>query len=579
MRVRSIGLKDFMSHKHTEVTLPESGVVVVTGPNGAGKSALVESVAMAGWGKTLRGTRPWAHDGANDANVKLAVDGLLITRNADNPRLRWAIQEDGTEAGAVFDSLLRLGAKHVAGAVGTFENTTKAQEALERLIGPFDVWRRGCAFSASDAAHFSTATDTERKRLLEAILQLDRFDVALGLCRNKLKAFADGVSKRTHEIQRMRDRLVSEELRLLDAQRQAQADLDALPPALPDPPMDERARVGAMLVTLRTNERNEKQRRDDAMRAEANFNSQISQGRRELERLAVDSCPTCLQPIPAALREDARKQILLEDADLRSKAAEKKRQYKSACDALEELSEEAQALEARNRKLTWDVEQHDERRRLRETAITAHKAAQQRAVEIADNVARLGVDIKNGQATFDEMKKELVELEQVEIVLGFRGVRAHLLQQSLAAISAIANARLQMLGLEDLTVDLLPYKEQKTAGVVDAISIVVGGAGGGLGYKAASAGERRRIDFALLLGLSEVASGSTGRRNSTLFFDELFDALDSDGVNAVARALEDLAAERCIVVITHNDELAARIRAVKRIVIDNGTIGDANGTT
>ena len=42
-------------------------------------------------------------------------------------------------------------------------------------------------FSAQDAAHFTNATDGERKRLLEQLLGLDKFDVALTKCRLELK--------------------------------------------------------------------------------------------------------------------------------------------------------------------------------------------------------------------------------------------------------------------------------------------------------------------------------------------------------------------------------------------------------
>ena len=58
MNVHEIRLTGFMSHDDTAVALPDRGLVVLTGDNGAGKSSLIEAVAVALWGKTLRGTDP-----------------------------------------------------------------------------------------------------------------------------------------------------------------------------------------------------------------------------------------------------------------------------------------------------------------------------------------------------------------------------------------------------------------------------------------------------------------------------------------------------------------------------------------
>jgi DNA repair exonuclease SbcCD ATPase subunit len=170
-------------------------------------------------------------------------------------------------------------------------------------------------------------------------------------------------------------------------------------------------------------------------------------------------------------------------------------------------------------------------------------------------------------------EKQLEEhtLWAVEEVLGLKGVRAHVLGHALQGVEAVANTWLPRLGMAGLSVQLRPYTENKGGGMNESISVVLQGAGGGK-YKGASGGERRRVDLAILLGLCEVASAASGRTDSTLWFDELFDALDSDGVQAVVEALVDLSSERCIVVVTHNDNLAARIPAAMRWTIKNGQV-------
>ena len=108
--------------------------------------------------------------------------------------------------------------------------------------------------------------------------------------------------------------------------------------------------------------------------------------------------------------------------------------------------------------------------------------------------------------------------------------------------------------------------------MADAISLDVEGAGGGYGYRAASGGERRRLDIALLLALSDVAGVVADAAPGTLWVDEAFDSLDSRGVAVVVEALTALAESRCVVVITHSEELAQAIPAVQRMRVSLGRV-------
>ena len=75
------------------------------------------------------------------------------------------------------------------------------------------------------------------------------------------------------------------------------------------------------------------------------------------------------------------------------------------------------------------------------------------------------------------------------------------------------------------------------------------------------------------MALAEVAQAAQGAKDGgTVFFDEVFDALDADGIDAVARVLVDLSMERCVVVISHNPALAARLDPTLHLAVDKGTI-------
>jgi DNA repair exonuclease SbcCD ATPase subunit len=575
MRVRGMRLEGFMSHRLTTVKFPERGLVVVQGPNGAGKSSLVEAVAFARSGKTLRGTPPWSGD---SGDVTVACDGLRIerTRTKGKGHLYWTPVDDGSEAGNALDAVYRLGGvAPVNTDNGQFkwESNTHAQEGLEKVIGGYDVWRRSCVFSSSDAAHFTLATDGERKRLLETVLGLDRFDVALEACRADLSGVRKAIQGVEMDAAKATSAVEFAEGNIPNLERAAQEAEAAVPPDVDVPPA---ADVTKLQEALRGREAwmAERSRRVDRdNRAVATAEAELRRRTAELARLSVGACSACGQAIPHDLVAHQQEGVkAAEEAAGKVKAAAEATRA-ALDDEAAEAQEDIGILRQKLSDLTERRRAGERNRATRLAAEAALKSARDRLASARADLGRLRAEAEEARGRVAAAGADLGVLEAVEAVLGLRGVRAHVLGESLSGISAVANSWLPRLGRADLAVELKPYSEKKTGGVTDAISIEVTGAGNGYGYRGCSAGERRRVDVALLLGMGEVATAALGMGGgATLFFDELFDGLDADGVQAAAQALADLARDRCVVVITHNDDLAAQVAADLRLRVEGGEI-------
>ncbi len=143
-----LSIKNYPPHQDTVLRLPDAGLVVVQGENGSGKSTLAEAYAAALWGKCLRGASPWRSE---DCELSVTLPGLHVERTPT--------------------SLLLSG----HGAL----KPSKKQPEVTALVGEFTTWQRTRVFDADLTARFGAESDSERKRLIEKLLGLERFDEAL----------------------------------------------------------------------------------------------------------------------------------------------------------------------------------------------------------------------------------------------------------------------------------------------------------------------------------------------------------------------------------------------------------------
>ncbi len=564
--VRQIELRDLMIHEHTTIDLPERGIVLVTGPNGSGKSSLIECVAVALWGKTLRGTPAWV-DGAKTSlsRAKLA-DGLCVERKRVGARGRIDLEFRREHGDQTIQPV--------------YETTSKAQDALEDIIGPFDVWRRGHVFSSADAAHFSLASDAERKRLLESMLGIDNFDHALEECRADLREASSACVNCRSTISLTEAKLESERQRLADAEKHLASVSEPSAVGVGYAALGSLTALDKDIADTRQAIQKAQHRLRLADRAGVQHEAEANQCDTTLGKLHDSTCPTCSQVIPPELRE----QLRIQASAARGRASAAREAARASCagvqDEIADLEGELAELQAQRSRLS----EAQTRERLANAARKEREKRIEQARKTVDEarvrIAELEANLRDARANYAAQIVEVDTLTAVESVLGLRGVRANILSRALGGLDMVANSWLMRLGLSGLSARLRSYSEKKSGGVTDAISIEVLGAGGGHGYKAASAGERRRIDLALMLAIAEIAAAAQGRQVGTLFFDETFDHLDVAGVQALLAALDDLSRERCVVVITHSDILARAVRPVRRIELADGLVitdGDVEG--
>jgi len=166
MKLLHLHLEDFATYKKLSYPAQE-GLTLVTGDNGAGKSSLIEGLVFALYGETVRGSSP-----GDNCIAEVIIEG----KAGFKARVHRAKKDGKTKLSLAVDDKILTGA-----------TTTETQGKINAAFGPMDRFVATTVFSREFMARFGTATDKERKALIESILGLGQFDMALATARLSLK--------------------------------------------------------------------------------------------------------------------------------------------------------------------------------------------------------------------------------------------------------------------------------------------------------------------------------------------------------------------------------------------------------
>ena len=86
-------------------------------------------------------------------------------------------------------------------------------------------------------------------------------------------------------------------------------------------------------------------------------------------------------------------------------------------------------------------------------------------------------------------------------------------------------------------------------------------------YISLSGGEKRKVNLSVLLALKDLLLLTDSEQSDLLFFDEVAENLDEEGVNGLHQLLQQIKLEKTVFVITHNKYLKTLLDSSKRISI------------
>ena len=86
-------------------------------------------------------------------------------------------------------------------------------------------------------------------------------------------------------------------------------------------------------------------------------------------------------------------------------------------------------------------------------------------------------------------------------------------------------------------------------------------------YISLSGGEKRKVNLAVLLALKDLLLLTDTEQSNLLFFDEVAENLDEEGVNGLYQLLQQIKQDKTVFVVTHNKHLKTLLDSSKRISI------------
>lgn len=217
MRPLHLSLRDFKSHRHTELPLAGVRAASITGANGAGKSSMLDAIVYALYGPSGLGLRADAivREGADAATVSLVFSVAGVTYRIVRTRrisgktvldLQQQFVPTG-EPGEYLDNAWN------PLTMGTVDDT---QRAIEQLVGAnVDTFMRSAFIGQGDAARFAKATPADRKATLVQALDLEQYPPLAQAARDHARGEAQKLAaaqQRIDDLARQLDGRTTEEL-------------------------------------------------------------------------------------------------------------------------------------------------------------------------------------------------------------------------------------------------------------------------------------------------------------------------------------------------------------------------------
>lgn len=487
--------------------------------------------------------------------------------------------------------------------------------AIEDVLGmDYRAFVNSIAFGArDDVKSFFSATDTERKAVLDKLLGMEMYAAAQVRSRKRLVEVSEELAVGERKRATLASRIEEQELALAGLSVIEEFDADFVwkrARMLHQLSAIQQERIEAAVAEAQEGVESEELAASSAREAYEEAQQAYRLERRNLEgkrRAKAEergartadanaaqeaiarwgklkgNCPTCEQPVSKTLKLRSERAALQTRDAARDDAAAIQRAEATLGEALGALREpippDLPALAAAKGVLQeWNSDLRAWKREVagRAAAVTVAQQECERAAgrreAVVERIARLREELAESVSEDASVQVVADRLEFWVEGFGPGGLRSFLIENEIPEINRVATHYAQRLLGNGAQVRLSATRQLKGGGAREELGIEAVIPGCTITYAGASKGQRKRLDLAILLAFREIVGRRFAKGFDQLFADELFDGLDDAGEDSVIELLREISTTCPVTLVTHSDALKA---AADRLLVVHHTSGIA----
>lgn len=552
--VKRVRFKNFRSYgnQFTEVDLIRNKTTVVTATNGAGKSSILMAIEFGLFGKVSNGIpKPDLVNTINKKDCLVEVEceslGRLIT-------VRRGIKP------AIFEVIIDGKLVDQDAAVRDY------QKRFEEDVLGFNPnsFRQIVSVSGGSYTPFLLQTAGQRRQIVEELLSLTVFSQMSLLHTANVNRTKEDLMEAESEINRLSASLKSLHRGLKAVQEQDEShrqqieaiinDLEGRVKTLTEDSQKLTDENDSLLEHVKAHKANEKKL--DQLKA---YQKDIKKKQATIEKTVSffsdnDHCPTCKQAITEAFKKASIEPLTEKRATMDRALSDLVKKVDEINSQLEETTTVLDVIAANQKRIHANEAQVSELQR--------QIKAQRKQLSTSANVEEIQTEITKTEASLELMQnRRLALLEEkqyndvVAAIIKDGGIKGRIIDQYVPHMNNEINRYLQIMGLDiSFTMDN-QFRESIKSRYNDELS-----------YSSFSAGERARIDIAILFTWRALARLKSSLSCNLLALDELFDsALDAVGLEAFIDLLRYHLPDNNVFLITHRPEVVDKFESNLRI--------------
>ena len=552
--VKRVRFKNFRSYgnQFTEVDLIRNKTTVVTATNGAGKSSILMAIEFGLFGKVSNGIpKPDLVNTINKKDCLVEVECESLGRQIT---VRRGIKP------AIFEVTIDGKLVDQDAAVRDY------QKRFEEDVLGFNLnsFRQIVSVSGGSYTPFLLQTAGQRRQIVEELLSLTVFSQMSLLHTANVNRTKEDLTDAESEINRLSASLKSLHRGLKAVQDQDEshrqqieatiADLEGRAKTLTEDSQKLTDENDSLLEHVKTHKANEKKL--DQLKT---YQKDIKKKQATIEKTVSffsdnDHCPTCKQAITEAFKKASIEPLTEKRATMDRALSDLVKKVDEINSQLEETTTVLDVIAANQKKIHANEAQVSELQR--------QIKAQRKQLSPSANVEEIQTEITKTEASLELMQdRRLALLEEkqyndvVAAIIKDGGIKGRIIDQYVPHMNNEINRYLQIMGLDiSFTMDN-QFRESIKSRYNDELS-----------YSSFSAGERARIDIAILFTWRALARLKSSLSCNLLALDELFDsALDAVGLEAFIDLLRYHLPDNNVFLITHRPEVVDKFESNLRI--------------